>query len=62
MDVYSRKAEYLNEVEDDKKELRSLGITEEEIEELKAKFIKQESMDSAAAKEQEEKEAMAAMN
>ena len=62
MDVYSRKAEYLNEVEDDKKEIRSLGITEEEIEELKAKFIKQESMDSAAAKEQEEKEAMAAMN
>ena len=62
MDVYSRKAEYLNEVEDDKKELRSLGITEEEIEELKANFIKQESMDSVAAKEQEEKEAMAAMN
>ena len=51
MDVYSRKAEYLKEVEEDKKELKSLGFTDAEIEELKQKFHRMESMDSAAAKE-----------
>ena len=39
-----------------------LGFEENEIKELKARFLKFDSLDADALKEQEDKEAMAAMN
>ena len=63
VDVYTRKQEYTNEVNEDLRLMREkLGFDENEIRELKAKFLKYESLDADALREQEEKEAMAAMN
>ena len=63
VDVYTRKRDYTNEVNDDLRQMRDkLGFEENEIKELKARFLKFDSLDADALKEQEDKEAMAAMN